>query len=161
MDEEKGSRGARVAQRHRQLFREFLWKLFKTPISSLETTLGGRASEHYDMRKLYLGLKRHLFAIASAVLICMALGSWATWYNLTHYRAEAVLLFQEDLPKSLPWRHYAEQPLDCHSFRLDHASKPLSNPQISVTAGPISVKELEKMMEAPIPHNKFPPDSAS
>ncbi|MEC7839204.1 MAG: hypothetical protein VX777_04100 [Chlamydiota bacterium] len=53
--------------------------------------------KRYDMRKILCGLRRHLFLIFSIAIFCGVLGTGYTWYNLTRYRARAVLLFQEEL----------------------------------------------------------------
>src|ERR1700722_18637172 len=56
----------------------------------------------YDTRKLFLGIQRHLLAIAFCILACTGLGGFITYHFLTTYKADAAVLYKEDLPQTLP-----------------------------------------------------------
>lgn len=59
-------------------------------------------AKNFDLQKIISGLNRHLGLILLSTLLCGALGAWAAWYYTHNYRAEAVVVYQEDLPKTIP-----------------------------------------------------------
>ncbi len=115
-------------------------------------TEGEELAQRYDIRKLYLGIQRHLFIITFLTLLSVGLGSYATWYNLTHYRAEAVVLFQEDLPKTLPGGITLNNLSVATALDLITLQSHFQAVK-SVLGLDLSVKELEKMVEVPLPRN--------
>jgi len=63
---------------------------------------GEEFSQRYDPSKILHGIQRHLGILGLSILIWSGLGAVATWYYSHHYLAEAVVIYQEDLPKTLP-----------------------------------------------------------
>jgi Mrp family chromosome partitioning ATPase/uncharacterized protein involved in exopolysaccharide biosynthesis len=59
-------------------------------------------SKKYDFRKLILGIQKHLLAILFFMGLFSVLGYYAQNRYLHTYKAETVLLYQEDIPKTLP-----------------------------------------------------------
>jgi Mrp family chromosome partitioning ATPase/uncharacterized protein involved in exopolysaccharide biosynthesis len=57
--------------------------------------------ERFDSKKLLHGLGRHLLLIISSMIGFGILGGLATYHYLTTYKADAIVLFQEDMPKTL------------------------------------------------------------
>lgn len=113
---------------------------------------GEEFSQRYDTKKLYLGIPRHLLAIALSILICGALGALATWYLLTHYKAESVLIYQEDLPKTLPGG------ISMNNMSLATALDLITLPAHfqavkSILGLNLSLKEIEEMVQVPVPRN--------
>ena len=97
-------------------------------------------------------LWRHIFVIISASLLGLGLGSVAAWYSLNHYQAEAILLFQDDLPKTLPGG-LALNNLSA-STALDLITLPGNLQTVQSLLGlDFSVKDLEKMVKVPQPRN--------
>lgn len=97
-------------------------------------------------------LWRHLFLIIFVSLLGLGLGSWGAWYSLNHYKAEAILLFQDDLPKTLP----GGLPLNNLSAptALDLITLPANLQTVQSLLGlDISDKELEQMVTVPQPRN--------
>jgi len=70
--------------------------------SIFKTASGDDITQMYDTRKLFLGIQRHLFAISLCALVLAVLGGLYTYHQLTNFKADAVVLYKEDLPKILP-----------------------------------------------------------
>lgn len=70
--------------------------------SIFKTASGDDITQMYDTRKLFLGIQRHLFAISLCALVLAVLGGLFTYHQLTNFKADAVVLYKEDLPKILP-----------------------------------------------------------
>jgi uncharacterized protein involved in exopolysaccharide biosynthesis/Mrp family chromosome partitioning ATPase len=63
---------------------------------------GDDITQLYDTRKLSLGIQRHLLVIFSCMVLGTILGGYIAYHQLTHFTADAVVLYKEDLPKTLP-----------------------------------------------------------
>jgi len=53
-------------------------------------------SDMYDVRKLFLGIQRHILLILIMMMAWGLLGGYATYKFLTTYEAEAIVLYQEE-----------------------------------------------------------------
>lgn len=58
--------------------------------------------DHYDLRKILSGLSRHTWLIVLLTLSFAAVGAWGTYYFKTHFKTEAILVFQDDETRELP-----------------------------------------------------------
>lgn len=113
---------------------------------------GEEFSQRYDTKKLYLGIQRHLLAIALSILICGALGAFGTWYLMTHYVAEAVLIYQEDLPKTLPGGISMNNM--SLATALDLITLPVHYQAVrSILGLNLTPKQIEDMVQVPVPRN--------
>lgn len=97
-------------------------------------------------------LWRHIFLIISTSLIGLGFGSWAAWYSLNHFEAEAILLYQDDLPKTLPGG-LALNNLSS-STALDLITLPTNLKTVQSQLGlDFSIHDLERMVKVPEPRN--------
>ena len=97
-----------------------------------------------------MGLQRHLIAIAVCILLFSCLGGLLTYYLLTTYKAEAVVLYQEDLPKTLPGGITLNNP--SLTTALDLISLPANYQAVIAQLGlNLNTKQMEKMIDVPLP----------
>lgn len=113
---------------------------------------GDDLSQHYDTRKLLLGIQRHLLAILFCTLLFAALGSAVTYYYLTNYIAPAILFYKEDLPKTLPGGVTLNNP--SLTTALDIIPLEANFQAVIARLGlNLAPKEVEKMISVPRPAN--------
>lgn len=124
----------------------------KTDQTLFKESEGEDFSQRYDTKKLYLGIQRHLLAIVLSIILWTLLGALGTWYFLTHYRAESVVLYQQDLPKTLPGG-VSMNNLSL-STALDLITLPTHFQAVKAILGlNLSPREIEKMVEVPVPRS--------
>lgn len=122
----------------------------KSDQSIFKQAEGEDFSQRYDTNKLYLGIQRHLWTIALSILLWSLLGAFGTWYFLTHYKAESVVLYQQDLPKTLPGG-ISMNNLSL-STALDLITLPTHFQAVKAILGlNLSPKQIEEMVEVPAP----------
>ena len=108
-------------------------------------------SHRYDTRKILLGIQRHLGTIATCIVLCTVLGIIAMWYYTHHYQAEAVVIFQEDLPKELPGGITMNNLSLATS--MDLITLPTNFQAVKAVLGlTLPTKDLEEMVFVPQPH---------
>lgn len=108
--------------------------------------------DRYDLRKLFLGVQRHLLVILLSVLLWTALGSYVAYSLMTTYEAESVVLYQEDVPKSLSGG-YTLTNLSLPTV-LDMIKLPAHFQAVKSILGlDLSAKQLETMTDVPTPRN--------
>jgi Mrp family chromosome partitioning ATPase/uncharacterized protein involved in exopolysaccharide biosynthesis len=119
--------------------------VFKTSSSDDITQL-------YDTRKLYLGIQRHLILIFLCAIFFAALGGYFTYYEMTNYKADAVVLYKEDLPKSLPGGVTLNNPTLTTAVDLIalDANYQAVIGQLGLN---LNYRQLEKMIDVPRPFN--------
>lgn len=116
--------------------------------SLIKETDSEEFTDRYDTKKLFAGIQRHLLVIALSIILWTFLGGWLSWYLMTHYRAEAVILYQENLPKTLPGGAF----LNTLSLAtaLDFVTLPSNFQGVKAILGlSLSTKDLESMVEVP------------
>jgi uncharacterized protein involved in exopolysaccharide biosynthesis/Mrp family chromosome partitioning ATPase len=106
----------------------------------------------YDTRKLYLGIQRHLIVITLCILACTGLGGFLTYYYLTTFKADAAVLYKEDLQQTLP-----------EGISFNHPSLITAVDLISLDANyqtviaqlglKLTVKDMQKIVSVPQPPN--------
>lgn len=108
--------------------------------------------ERFDTKKLFLGVQRHLgLAIASMILFGL-LGGWGTYHFLTTYKAQAVVLYQQDIPKTLPGGYLLSNftlPTVLDLIKLRSNFQAIK----SMLGLDLSLKELEAMVDVSTPRN--------
>lgn len=120
------------------------------PPSALRKDEDEDAPKTFDIQKIIHGLNRHLGLIVLTTLLCGALGGWAAWYFTHHYRAEAVVVYQEDLPKTLPGG-IALTNLSLITA-VDLITLPTNFEGVKAILGlDLSTKEIEGMVQVPTP----------
>lgn len=117
-----------------------------------KSAAGDDLSELYDTRKLYLGIQRHLILICLLALLCAGVGGAITFYALTHYKADAVVLYKEDLPKELPGGIVLNNPTLTTAVDLITLDANLQA-VIGQLGLALSYRDLEKMISVPRPVN--------
>lgn len=113
---------------------------------------GDDITQLYDIRKLYLGIQRHLILILISALFCTGLGCLATYYQLTHYKANAAILFKQNTPTDLPVGITLTNPtlttaLDLITLEANYQAV---IGQLGLNFGE---KQLAKMIDVPTPTN--------
>ncbi len=109
-------------------------------------------SKRYDTRKIYLGIQRHLFLIGCCIILSAALGTFAAWYYMTHFTAESVVLYQEDLPKTLPG-NIAMNNMSL-ATALDLITLPTHFQAIKTILGlNLTTKQIARLVDIPTPRN--------
>lgn len=108
--------------------------------------------QRFDSKKLMLGLQRHLLIIILSMIAWGILGAAATYYYLTTYKADAIVLFQEDMPKTLSGGYI----LTNFSLPtvLDMIKLPSNYQAVKTILGlDLSPKQLEGMTDISTPRN--------
>lgn len=108
--------------------------------------------EKYDTRKLYLGIQRHLPLIISCALIWAMFGAYMAYKLLTTYKAESVVLFQEEKPG------HSSVGLSLTNMTLPTVLDMIKLPAHfqavkSILGLDLTAKELEGMTDVPLPRN--------
>ena len=107
-------------------------------------------AKKFDIQKIIHGLNRHLGLIVLSTLLCGALGAWAAWYYTHNYRAEAVVVYQEDLPKTIPGG-IALTNLSL-ATAVDLITLPTNFQAVKAVLGlDMSAKEIENSVQVPTP----------
>lgn len=113
---------------------------------------GDDIAQRYDTRKLFLGIQRHLLALALSILFWGSIGALITYHLLTNYKAEAVVIYQGDLPKTLPGGITLNNP--SLSTALDFVKLPSNLSAVIGQLGlSLNAKQLEEMVDVPKPLN--------
>lgn len=108
------------------------------------------APKNFDLQKIIHGLNRHIGLILLSTFLCGALGAWAAWYYTHNYRAEAVVVYQEDLPKTIPGG-IALTNLSLITA-IDLISLPSNFQAVKAVLGlDMSPKEIEESVSVPTP----------
>jgi len=109
--------------------------------------------QRYDTKKIYLGLRRHVILIALSMLFFGAIAGVTAYNVMNTYQAEAIVLFQDNGPKSL----YEGYSLTSFSLStvLDMIKMPANYQSVQTILGlDISPQALNSMVEVPLPHNE-------
>lgn len=122
----------------------------KHPI--FKTSSGDEITSLYDTRKLFLGIQRHLILILLCSLVCAALAGYFTYHQITNYKADAVVLYKEDLPKTLPGGITLNNPtlitaVDLITLDANYQAV------IGQLGLKLNYRQLEKMISVPRPYN--------
>lgn len=97
-------------------------------------------------------LWRPIFILICFSLFGLGFGSWAAWYTLNHYEAEAILLYQDDLPNTLPGGLTLNS-LSA-STALDMITLPANLQRVQSQLGlDFPVQDLKQMVSVPEPRN--------
>lgn len=109
-------------------------------------------TQRFDPKKLFLGMQRHILLIILNMLFWGLLGAAGTYHYLTTYKADSILLFQEDMPKTLSGGYILTNfslPTVLDMIKLPsnfHAVK-------SILGLNLTAKQIEKMSDISIPRN--------
>lgn len=110
--------------------------------------------DRYDMVKLINGVKRHLFMIVGISLFFSALGISLTYYYLTTYTAESIVLYQTENTQKLGETGFTFTAISLPTA-LDMIKIPSHLQAVKSILGlDLSVNELGKMIEVPIPRGE-------
>jgi uncharacterized protein involved in exopolysaccharide biosynthesis len=93
---------------------------------------------------------RYLFVISVTIVLSVGLGAYASWYLLTHYKAEAVVLFHEEPPKTIPGGIIVNNLSVATALDLIALQSHFQAVK-SMLGLELSVSELESMVEIPLP----------
>lgn len=106
--------------------------------------------EQYDKNKLFLGLKNHLASLFILMFLGFILGALGTYHYLSNYKAETILFFQDDSPKTI-----SDNYIFTHvtlSTLLDTIKLPSNLQEVrSILGLDLDIKTLGKMIEVPKP----------
>jgi capsular polysaccharide biosynthesis protein/Mrp family chromosome partitioning ATPase len=110
-------------------------------------------ADKYDTKKLLLGMQRHIKLIGLCSLIGLILGIAAAHHFLTNYRAESVVLYQEELGKGVSTAGFTMTNLS-YATVLDMIILPSHFQAVKSILGlNLSVNQLENMTDVPFPRN--------
>lgn len=110
-------------------------------------------NSRYDTHKLFLGLPRHIMSILIVALFFFALGGLASFYFLTNYQAESIVVFnQEERPVQLFGG--ATLPVITLPTALELIKLPVNLDAVRKILGlDLTNQQLEGMIDVPTPRN--------
>jgi len=123
------------------------------PNSVFRETTSDELTDRYDIRKLFCGLQRHIPLILSCALLGAGLGAYLTYYLKHTYKAEAIVMYQED-----------RAPVQARETALTRFNLATAVDMIKVTTNlqavksilglDMSVKDIDGMIDIPPPKSE-------